>query len=92
MAVGTKANGLKITWRVWVSISGMMGVSIKVSTRTTKSTDLVFTPGQMVVTMKDIGTEASSMVSVLTLCRKKAKLSLDFGKMVREFSGLTSNK
>jgi hypothetical protein len=53
---------------------------------------LVFTPGQMVVTMKDIGTEASSMVLVLTLCRKKAKLSLDSGKMVREFSGLTSNK
>jgi hypothetical protein len=73
MVAVMKVNGLKIIWKEWEFIFGMMAVFILASTKMIRSTALEFTRGQMAATMRDIGTEVSSMVSAHILFLKKAK-------------------
>jgi hypothetical protein len=82
MVAATKVNGFKTIWRVLASIFGTMEEYIKVSTRMTKSMVTVCIPGLMVVVMKGIGIEGSSMVWVLIWYQKTKKRSLGYGRMV----------
>ena len=61
MGEGMKASGWITTWKALASTSGMTEECIKVNTRMIKSTDTECILGQMVVAMKDIGLEVSSM-------------------------------
>jgi hypothetical protein len=68
-----KENGSKIIWKGWASIFGMMVACIKANIKMTKSMGLVYTVGQMVVVMRDIGLEGNSMVLALIKFQKKKK-------------------
>lgn len=70
MVGATKVNGSIITWRGWVSTSGMTVESTQVSIRTTKSMALAFTRGQMEDATKGSGTRVSNMAWELMLCLK----------------------
>jgi hypothetical protein len=82
MVAATKVNGFKTIWRVLASIFGTMEEYIKVSTRMTKSMVTVCIHGLMVVVMKGIGIEGSSMAWVLIWYQKTKKRSLGYGRMV----------
>ena len=62
MDVATKANGLKIIWRGWVTTFGVMAAFIKASTEMTRSMGSVFTRGQMDAGIKATGLKDVSMV------------------------------
>lgn len=58
-----KESGSRTTWKAWESTSGRTAVSIKDSTKTTKSTDSANIFGLMEELTKATGSAVSSMVS-----------------------------
>lgn len=67
MAVGMKVNGLKIIWKEWEYIFGMMVVFMQANIKTIRSMALESTPGLMEDAMKVIGFVENSTGWALTL-------------------------
>lgn len=92
MGENMRENGKTTTWKELESMFGTMVVNMKGSTVMIKSMVLEFILGLMAGVMKDIGTKVNNMELVLMKCQKTVKLSMVFGKMVRELSGLMRKK
>ena len=60
MAGNTRENGLIITWKVWESTHGLMAVDMKVNTKMTRNTVMVFIFGQIDVNTKACGTKVNN--------------------------------
>lgn len=57
-----RGNGLKIIWKGWETMFGMMDVNTTDNIKMIKNMVLEFIPGSMVVFMKVIGIEVNNMV------------------------------
>ena len=87
MGESTKENGLITTWRGWECTPGKTAEGTKVSTRMIRSTDTESTHGLIKESTKVCGLRGSSTVLVSTQCQAVTQ-SVDYGKMVKELSGL----
>jgi len=88
----TKVNGLKIIWKAWVTMFGMMDVSTTDNIKMIRNMGLECILGSMAAFMKDIGSEANNMVLEPISFQKTKKLNLVFGKMENELNGSMKSK
>ena len=78
-----KVNGSTIIWMESVFTLGKTVESMRVSTKTTRSTASEFTFGQMAESIEETGQEVNSTGLAYIQCRAKEK-SMDCGKRERE--------
>lgn len=87
MEGATRENGLKIIWKEWASIFGMMEEFTKVNIKMTRSTASEFTLGLMADATRGTGIVVSNTVSVLISCPRMKSRNLGSGKMASVLSG-----
>ena len=83
-----KGLGKIIICMVKESILGVMAENMRVNTIWTRNMAMEYTIGQMGENMKEIGPMESNMGKESTCCLLESR-KLEYGKMVKELSGLT---
>ena len=73
-------------------INMQMELFMRVNMKMTRKQDMVYINGQMEEFIRDIGLEVNSMAQEFSRILIKIRQDMDFGKMVKEYSGLIKQK
>ena len=91
MVDNIKEIGLKIIWKIWVSILGLMVDVIWENTKMIRNMDMVFTNGLMEDSISVTGCAENNMDLEFTRPHRLTS-NMDFGKKEKELNGLMRTK